>query len=61
MEDLVIAVTSHMVFAFNKAGSPFIQLVHSVENFEGDPFNPTKYPPNTRVRSYSSWEIGFTV
>ena len=42
-KDLVIAVTSPMVFVFNKEESAFIQLVHSVGKFGGDPFNPTEY------------------
>ena len=42
IKDLVIAVTSPTVFAFNKAGSPFIQLVHSVGKFWGA-FNPAEY------------------
>ena len=40
---IVIAQTSHMVFVFMKVGSFFIQLVHSVGKFGGDPFDPAKY------------------
>ena len=42
IKDLVIAVASLMVFVFNKAGSAFIQLVHSAEQF-GGVFNPVEY------------------
>ena len=43
IKDLVIAVTSPMVFAFNEAGSPFIKLVHPAGKFGRDPFNPAEY------------------
>ena len=43
IKDLVITQTSHMVFVFMKVGSFFIQLVHSVGKFAGDPFDPAKY------------------
>jgi len=43
VKNLVMVVTSHVVFAFNKTGSPYIQLVHSAAQFGGDPFNPAKY------------------
>ena len=32
-----------MVFAFLKEDSPFIQIVHSVRKFGGEPFNPAGY------------------
>ena len=38
-----MAVTSPVVFACNKTGSPYIQLVHSAGQFRGDPFNPVEY------------------
>ena len=36
-------LTTPVVFAWNKAGSPYIQLVHSAAHFGWDPFNPAEY------------------
>ena len=43
INDLVLAQTPPMVFEFDKVGSSFIQLVHSVGKFRRDPFNPAEY------------------
>ena len=43
IKDSVITQTSPMVFAFMKVGRPFIQLVHSVDKFGGDHFDPAEY------------------
>ena len=39
-----------MVFALMKEGSPFIQIVHSVRKFGGDPLNPDEY--QDQIRSF---------
>ena len=43
VKNLVMVVTSPVVSAFNKTGSPYIQLVHSAGQFRGDPFNSVEY------------------
>ena len=47
---LKISAHNRMVFVFMKVGGPFIQLVHSVGKFGGDPFNPVEY---------QGWALGF--
>ena len=43
IKEIVMMVTTPMVFVWNKAGSQYIQFVHSAAKFMGDPFNPAEY------------------
>ena len=43
MKEIVIVVTTPVVFVWMKEGSTYTQLVHSAAQFGGDPFNPVEY------------------
>ena len=43
VKETIMPLTTPVVFAWIKEGSPYIQLLHSATKFEGGPFNPAEY------------------